>query len=729
MWNTFEKNRLQLEKQFKECLWDVNTGESPEKLMEACKVIDARSDLPRSLIKSEIIYYLASNAQIMVNPLDWFADSLNHAGITDKIRQGWIKEMNEGELHNQVNEYKTLHDSYSCLAEIDFGHTSPDWQAIMDLGIVGLLERVRNARDSKENLTVEQKQFFDAAEMEYEAAIVFIERLARQAKNLADKDEKMSLVAQSLHNLTIGAPQTMLEAMQLTCIWNTLQHELEAVWLRSLGGLDRLYYRFYKQDLASGRYTEEQLRELVRYFFFHFYAKAVTANMPFYLGGRDMHGQDTLNPLSYLLVEEYRKLNIHDPKLHIRYHENIAPDFLDLVLSCIREGNNSFVFINDPVAEAGLVKLGETPEEANNYVPVGCYECAALGKEVPCSVSGRLNLVQVLTIAMHNGYDAYNCILAAPPSDIPIDTDFDAFYEYFLKLTEYFLNIAMQTINAYEERADRLVPAPMFSGTFSDCIECGKDAYEGGVKYANSSINAFGLATVVDSLLAIRHLVFEEKMMSLKELVTVLDDNWRDQENLRHHIQTMYPKYGNNLPESDTIMVDLVKKVSSMINGKPNGRHGIYRCGFFSIDWNLSFGKHTGATPDGRLAGELFSRNMSAVTAQDKQGVTALIQSVTKIDYSIIPNGSVLDLMLHASAVAGEEGMRALTALIKTYFKCGGFAVQINVLDPQVLRQAQLYPEQYTNLQVRLCGWNVHFVDLSKEEQDDFIRRSEHSAN
>lgn len=730
LWGTFAEDRPRLEKQFEEHHWNENSGLPPEKLYEGClKIAQAEADRPRMLTKAHIFRYIIENGRIEVEPLDWFADQIDHGGCTARIRTVWEKALTEGVLKEPLAEFAPTRDSFACFGEADYGHTSPDWTAIMALGLPGLLARIRESRASHAALTEEQRDFYDAAETVYLAAIHLARRLSAEAARLSDRYAKMKEVSLSLAHLAEGAPGTMLEALQLSCLWYTLQHELDAVWLRSLGGLDRLLYPFYRRDLESGRYTEEQLRELIRYFFIRCYAKKATANTPFYLGGRDRNGADTLNALSYVLVEEYRKLDIHDPKMHIRYHPRIAPDFLTLVLSCIREGKNSFVLINDEVAEQALIKLGEAPEHANDYVPVGCYECAALGKEVPCSVNGRLNLAKVLEIAIHDGYDPVHRLAVAPPGGCGGKWDtFEAFYTYYKQLIAFFANGAMKIINAYERQYPALIPAPLFSGTMAECVERGKDAYAGGALYNNSSINAFGIATVVDSLVALRKVVYEEKRMDIGRFREILDSDWAGQEMLRLHIRNNYPKYGNGQPEADGFMTDLVDHVAAQINGKPNGRHGVYRCGFFSIDWRMVFGKHTGATPDGRLSGEPLSKNMGAVTAQDKEGVTALINSVTKVDYTEIPNGSVLDLVLHASAVQGREGLAAMVALARTYFRQGGFGLHINVLDPAVLKEAQADPAQYANLQVRLCGWNVHFIDLSKEEQDDFIRQSEHAA-
>ena len=185
------------------------------------------------------------------------------------------------------------------------------------------------------------------------------------------------------------------------------------------------------------------------------------------------------------------------------------------------------------------------------------------------------------------------------------------------------------------------------------------------------------------------------------------------------------PKYGNGIKKVDALGKDLVAFAASMINGKENHRGGVFRLGLFSIDYRITFGERLGATPDGRRNGEMLSKNMCAVTAMDKEGVTALISSVTSIDFTEVPDGTVLDLMLHSSAAEGDAGLLALSALLSVYMKRGGFALQMNIMSPEVLRAAQKEPEKYATLQVRLCGWNVYFTELNKVEQDELIRTCE----
>lgn len=284
-------------------------------------------------------------------------------------------------------------------------------------------------------------------------------------------------------------------------------------------------------------------------------------------------------------------------------------------------------------------------------------------------------------------------------------------------------------IIAHERAYPSLNPAPLFSATLADCVARGVDAYSGGAKYNNSAINAICIASTVDALAAVRRLVYEEKKLKLSEFAAVLRDNWQGHAELRQTALHRMPKYGNGDPAVDALAAQVMRDTAACINGKPNGRGGVFRCGFFSIDYRLTFGEKTGATADGRLAGEPLSKNMCAVTAMDREGVTALIRSATAVDYTDTPNGTVLDVVLYAGAVEGDAGICAMETLLETFMARRGFAMQINVLSPAVLRAAQENPEKYATLQVRLCGWNVYFTALSRVEQDEFIRQTENAAN
>lgn len=727
IWNRFDENKQFLITQYNTENWNTKSGLSSEELETECeKLLNKLQDMPKDIIKAKVFEFIMDNAQLEVCPHNWFPAKINHRNILVKLSNRWKSDVENNELSNFMKENIYAQSRLAYTGNVDFSHTSPDWEAIIELGLTGLLARVKTASEQCD-LSEQQRNFYTSCITVYEAVIRFVKRLSDEAMRQSSGNDIMAKVSESLYALTQRAPQSMLEVMQLTLIFYYIQTYVEGVNVRSIGGIDRLYYSCYKNDIKSGRYTEKEIRELVDYYFFNYFALGAIANTPFYLCGEDENGNTVINELTYLFIEEYDKLNIIDPKIHIRYTKDLPQPFVKKVLSIIADGRNSIVFLNDEVIIKALQGIGEEEKDARNYVPVGCYEPAAMGKEVPCSCSGRVNIPKAVELAVNSGKDLIEN--KSIYNSTRIIESFDDFFAEVKDILKFFIEKTISLINGYEENYVKINSAPFFSATMEECVKNGKDAYAGGAKYNNSSINAFGLADAVDSIVAVKKVVFEEKRLTLDEFAQVLSENWSGNEKLRLICKNAYPKYGNNMDEADTIMLELTEFIAGNINNKPNGRGGIYRCGLFSIDWYAGFGSRTGALPDGRLAGEPISKNLNAVIGQDKGGVTSLINSITKIDYTQTPNGVVLDLLLHSSVTKGEEGLCAMYGMLKTYMKNGGLGIQINALNPDILKKAQQQPEKYKNLQVRLCGWNVYFVNLSRREQDEFIKMSESSAS
>ena len=731
IWNRFEADRTALGTQYTEEHWDEGSGLSPEALRtELLDIERAMAGQPAIAVKTRLYEKVLACARLDVDRRDFFPEKLNHDFLLSRIRGRWIKDFRAREMAGLLAETDAAVRGLCYTGDADFGHTAPDWEAVMTLGIPGLRARVLAARAEKATLTEEQRLFYACTADTLTATIGFIARLADATGRLAaDGDEKMRLVSSSLRHLTVGAPETLLEAMQLSVIFYNLQCNVERDAVRSLGGLDRLFYPFYRRDLASGRLTEAQARELFRYYFFKFNSMHVTANVPFFIGGRLADGSDATNELTYLLAEEYIGLDINDPKIHVRRHKNLPKRLVRLILGSIRDGRNSFVFLNDEVVEGALTALGEDPADARNYVVIGCYEPAAFGKEVPCTCTARVNLPKAVLAVMNGGVDPDTGAVVGTPADPDGYPDFDAFYAAVRAQIGMLVDRAAALTVAHERAYPSLNPAPLFSSTFADCVARGRDVYSGGAKYNNSAVNAICIASTVDALTAVRRLVYEEKKLKLSEFAAVLRGNWQGHETLRQTALRRIPKYGNGDPAVDALAAKVMRDTAACINGRPNGRGGVFRCGFFSIDYRLTFGEKIGATADGRLAGEPLSKNMCAVTAMDREGVTVLIRSATAVDYTDTPNGTVLDVVLYAGAVEGDAGLCAMEALLDAFMARRGFAMQINVLSPAVLRAAQAHPEDYATLQVRLCGWNVYFTALSRVEQDEFIRQTENAAN
>ena len=677
------------------------------------------------LVKAKIIECILDNARIAVNPHSLYADRIKHDGIMFGYRGKWLDDVRSNEMKETVENYKDIEDSRTLTGAVDFGHTCPDWDYILANGLPGIVAKLEEKLNNR-SLTGEQKQFYELSREVYLAVIRWVKRLAKEAESKQAESPNMSLVAHSLENLTVSAPQTLHEALQLMLIYYVAHYQLDASEIRTFGSLDSLLIGYYRHDLETGAITEADARTMLKYFMYKLYAKKHGSNIPFGLCGSDAEGIDRTNELTFMILEEYMALDVHDPKIHIRYHDRLDNRVVRMVLSSIVEGKNSFVFMNDRVVENSLMKTGVEPADAHDYIIVGCYEPCAYKKEIPCTCNGRINVPKVIELALTNGVDLLTGKQLIPAEDT-IVTTFDDLLARVKRILKYTGDRCMALINEYERNYMKINPTPIFSGAFEESVEKGLDIYAGGAKYNNSSINAFGLATAVDSLVALKKAVFEEKEVTLEEFADILRRDWEGAQALYHKCRFLYPKYGNNQAEPDALMAELCAVLGSYINGKPNGRNGVYRLGTFSIDWRFDFGAHTGATPDGRRAGETLSKNMSAVLGCDQAGVTALINSAGKVDFTDIPNGTVLDVTLHKSSVSGEDGLASLQGLLMAYMKKGGNAVHFNVLNPEQLKRAQEEPEKYKTLQVRLCGWNVYFVNLSRKEQDEFIYQLENT--
>jgi formate C-acetyltransferase len=504
--------------------------------------------------------------------------------------------------------------------------------------------------------------------------------------------------------LAEGAPQTLHEALQLAYIYHELL-ELDGMAVRSMGRFDLLYGGFYRADRDAGRLSREQAKEMLKYFWMKFFAKSQGK----LFGKPFLYGPEA-NEFSYLAFEAYHELRLVDPKFHVRMSERTPPDFLDQVSRCLQDGCTSMVLVNNDRQTEMLRQHGKTPEDADDYILIGCYEPAVQGQELNCSGAATLNLARGIELT-----------LAAADY-----TSFDALLQAYLGVLAAAFGTIADRVRRWERLWPEISPTPLLSGTMESCLDQGLDISEAGARYNTSGCCCIGLADAVDSLAAIEHLVYRDKRCTLAEIREALAANWDGFAELRLTAQNRVPKWGNNDARADRLAVAITAFLGHRINHEPNARGGVFQAALYGILPTVQqFGKLTGALPNGRRAGEPLTLNTGATVGRDAKGVTSLINSVTKIDLRHFPNGTVLDVMLHPSAVAGEDGRQILMALVRSTFAQGGMAIQCNLFDADCLRQAQRYPERYAGLQVRVCGWNVRFTNLRPEEQDLFIAKAE----
>jgi formate C-acetyltransferase len=544
-------------------------------------------------------------------------------------------------------------------------------------------------------------------------------KMADRAVELG-KDE----MATALVSLTERAPDSLYEAMVTMSLYYDLQQSLECSFVRALNRVDSLFYPFYKKEIDRGTLTIDGAKKLTDEFLKKLDSFRVPANVAFTVAGTRLDGSTCVNEYTYILIERLIALKLPFVKVHFLYDANIPEDLMRMVFNGIRSGGNSIVFISDRATKKALMGIGISREDADNYTVVGCYETCGM-QEVPCTCAGRINLAKALEVTINGGFDMITGQLIDYTEEADFES-FDALFSAFLKRLDSFAEAVFDLLDKRESLFPMIHSSPLFSSTMDVCVERGGDIYEDfSAKYNNTSINALGLATATDSLLAIKKLVYDDQSMTLGELVKILKNNWEGQELLRKRIKCTFPTYGVGDKYADSLARAILERLANKINGRPNVKGGVYRFGAFTVDWRFPFGKHTAAGADGRLCGEALSKNICATLGGDRKGVTAHIASGAAMGGEITPNGSVLDVVMHSSAVQGENGIKAMLATLKAFVEMGGTAIQYNVLNAETLRDAQKSPENYPNLQVRVCGWNALFSSLTEEEQNEFIKQAE----
>lgn len=675
----FDEVRTRLERQYLDVQFDPDSGLARDELVAEFERHCAENpDEPRIMTRAWLFHLLCSKARIALDPDDYFVDKLEHHNLLVDLRNRWRLEEDLKEFGDDPPA-----EPGAWTAQLDTGHTCPDWRDLLEYGFTGLRDRAAAGSGV----------FYDAVAMVYEGAVTLCRRFGS------------ALPGSAVAALAEGPPKTFHEALQLAYLYHELQEMEDGYSVRSMGRLDVLYNRFYVDDLAAGRLTREQAKELLKYFWVKFFAKTQGKlfGKPFLFGPE-------ANELSCLAFEVYREMQIVDPKLHFRFSERTPQEFLQQVVGCIQAGCTGIVTVNDTAQVQMLCENGKARADAEDYILIGCYEPAVMGRELNCSGACAVNLAKAVELVLASGnYASFEQLMAA-----------------YLDVLDELITRAMDRVRREERLWPQAAPTPLLSGTMGACIERGLDVSEGGAEYNTSGCLCVGLANAVDSLAVIRRLVYDEGLCTLDELKTALAANWEGHERLRLIARNRVPKWGNNDDRVDGIAAEVTDFLAERINHEPNARGGVFQAALYAIiNTAKRFGAPTGALPDGRLAGEPLTMNTGATVGMDRSGVTALINSVTKIDLSGFPNGTVLDIMLHPSVTRGMEGIQTICSIIRSHFAQGGMAIQFNIFDAEQLREAQRSPERFANLQVRVCGWNARFVDLAPDEQEIFIAKAE----
>lgn len=610
-------------------------------------------------------------------------------------------------------------------------HSIRDYATVLQDGFAGIGDRIRRLLESEDITDPEypRRESFRRAALEIcEAGALLGARYADAVgRGEETAPETESAVATATAAVCRRVPRlgarTFREAVQALWFAHILTCGEDGINANSIGRMDQFLFPYFDEDMRAGRITRhdavELMEELALRLYLEYDVQAIT------LGGVDAEGRDAVNELSYIILEASRNVGfVRD--LSVRLHSESPPAFVDSAARSIAAGGGIPFIFNDECFIPALIERGISLQDARDYAPIGCVELTIPGKASPHAVSGELCAAKCLELALFDGRDPATGIQLGPRTGMLTDHDsFETLVSAYQRQVECFADRMVYLCNHGELRQQAAGPLPCWSVLTDDCILRGRDITDGGALYNYHSICFIGTANVADSLYAVKRLVFDTEELAPQQLLDSLRVNFAGNEDLRLRLAGL-PKYGNDIPDVDEIAAGVATHFIAYMDTKRSPLGGRYFVHLFSFLWNLEFGKSVGATPDGRRRGEPLAYSLSAQQGRDTTGITALIQSLSRLPHNQTAGGSAAILELDPVVVEGPDGHRLLTQLICSALHMGVGQMQWNVVTAERLRRAQQDPERYGNIPVRVAGYSQMFRLVPKELQEHIIARTKH---
>jgi pyruvate formate-lyase/glycerol dehydratase family glycyl radical enzyme len=579
-----------------------------------------------------------------------------------------------------------------------------------------------------------------------DAIVGFARRHAEKARELAtsEKDavrkKELERIAEVCDWVPANAPRDFWEALQAYWFVHLGVITEYNTWDSfNPGRLDQHLGPFYQKGLADGTLTKESARELLQAFWVKFNNQpappkvGVTAEESgtytdfalINVGGLKEDGTDGVNELSYLILDVIEEMRILQPSSMAQISAKGPDSFLLRALKIVKTGFGQPSIFNADAIVQELVRQGKSVVDARNGGASGCVESGAFGKEAYI-LTGYFNLPKIFEITLGNGADPRTGKkIGLETGDPTTFKTFDDLFEAFRRQIRHFVDIKVRGSNVIERLYATYLPAPFLSVLVDDCVKNGKDYHAGGARYNTNYIQGVGVGTITDILSAVRYNVYDNGHFTMKELLAALESNFVGYETLRQRVLNRTPKFGNDDDYADGLMTRAFEAYFEAVDGRPTPRGGTYRINLLPTTAHIYFGKMTGASADGRLAGDAVSEGVSPVQGADRKGPTAVIKSLGKMDH-VRTGGTLLNQKFTPQLLADDTGLAAVKDLVRSYFRLMGHHIQFNVVTADLLREAQAQPEKYRDLIVRVAGYSDYFVDCSTELQNEIIHRTEH---
>lgn len=667
-------------------------------------------------------------------------------GLGKYVASRWFYDRIKNKVFSEHPISKDLENAYSILFDtakpgtsldvcritdsFDPDHHTLGYTLLFELGINGLLKKVAEYK-AKVPADSDEYIYYTALEESSNALIFAAERFADQAKKLLPKakneaDKKyLNMISETAVKIPANPPETFYEGLCMLLFMREAVAGFENIGVSQFGHVDKLLYPLYIKDIENGILTEAEARELVRLWMLYTDMKFDVEHNSWpetstciQLGGCDEYGNTVFNKVTEIFIEEHLNAGLINPKLNCRYDKNSPDEYLELIGRVILKGHNNFALINDEIIIKGLVKSGVEQADARCYVSGGCQETMieGMGHTEGCAL--YVALPRLLDLFLY--YDRGSGFLT------PVDKadSFEEFYNKFLACVKQFFDVMIDWRNIRQQYNKQFNYCPALSISQKGCIESGKDYAFGGAKYNYSTIDLVGLGTVVDSLYAVKKLVYDDKKTTLPQLIEILKSDWQGFEDLQKDAVAL-PKFGMDNIEADELGNRFLGDVTSHIRNKKNERGGKYIPSLF-VWYLFKFLSPTlRATPDGRKKGDLMSAGCGHSQLANVKDITAPIRSMQNVDFSACGGGSaVFDVKLpYSTNMTSKHFADFVRACAK--FNCP--TIQPNFISQEELLDAQKNPEKHKDLMVRICGLSAYFVNLSPSVQKEIIERNVYS--
>ncbi|MBL7198572.1 MAG: hypothetical protein ISS56_00330 [Anaerolineae bacterium] len=648
-----------------------------------------------------------------------------------------------------------------------FGHIVPDYPTLLGKGLRGIRAEAEEQRCQAG--TNEEAAFLDSVAIALDAVVDYAQRLAERCEDEAraegneQRASELFEMAENLRQAPAGPSRTFWQALQAVWLLHMVFHS--TMNGNAVGRLDQYAWPYLRADLESGRLTLPRAAELVDCFCLKFNERAQTieeqrpeARTPesveaarrtrhdtssqigtdrdsldatnhwlqnIVIGGLKPDGADGTDPLTFLLLESYRRNRMTNPLLTVRLHRDSPEELVIRTCEVLKEGGGMPAIFNDEAIVPDLVRIGMPVGDARDYTNDGCWEVIIPGRTD--FRFQRLSMMLCLEWVLNRGAGRTDGLQAGLDTGDPrAFTTYQEVWQAFLRQLDSMVGRVVQQVADTIDERSTIAPVPLLSALIDGAIASRRDMTAGGAKYRTFGMLAESAAHAIDSLTAIKTVIFEQSRATMADLCEALDADFCGYEPLRAQLLSA-PKYGNDDDRADAVGRELIEAFTSIVHQHAQAHRSAIKfpCGVGTFSWYIGIGQGLGSSPDGRRSGEPVSSNFSPALGRDAEGIPGAILSYAKMNQCNLPAGGPLDLRLSKRLVLGEEGTQRMVGLVRGFVDTGGAMMTLTVADTEELRSAQREPDRYESLRVRMGGWCAYFTMLSREQQDHHIHRQE----